>query len=173
MKAARKFACIFAWNYNKDSGYWTVFGTEPDESDCVCKELYSLYRRKGIGYYDTHIRASNVVFSFQDLIDSRVPGKGDGVRYERHDIDKMLLEYVDKIRAKRAISYWMYSKARNMSGAFMKIQRVYAGCCKYVYQGKELYQMVRKETKEIRLGNYCKILLWGIWRSCFRCWRYE
>lgn len=33
------------------------------------------------------------------------PEKGDGVRYERHDIDKMLLEYVDKIRAKRAISY--------------------------------------------------------------------
>lgn len=124
--------------------------------------MYSLYRRKGIGYYDTHIRASNVVFSFQDLIDSRVPGKGDGVRYERHDIDKMLLEYVDKIRAKKGYKLLnVLESEKYVWSIHEKYRECTQAAVSMFIKEKELYQMVRKETKEIRLGNYCKNITLG------------
>lgn len=90
------------------------------------------------------------------------PEKGDGVRYERHDIDKMLLEYVDKIRAKKGYKLLnVLESEKYVWSIHEKYRECTQAAVSMFIKEKELYQMVRKETKEIRLGNYCKNITLG------------
>lgn len=90
------------------------------------------------------------------------PEKGDGVRYERHDIDKMLLEYVDKIRAEKGYKLLnVLESEKYVWSIHEKYRECTQAAVSMFIKEKELYQMVRKETKEIRLGNYCKNITLG------------
>lgn len=90
------------------------------------------------------------------------PEKGDGVRYERHDIDKMLLEYVDKIKEEKGYKLLNILESEKY---VLSIHEKYRENTQFFVtmftREKELYNFIQRGLKEIKLENYRKKITLG------------
>lgn len=90
------------------------------------------------------------------------PELGDGIKFERHDVDRMLLEYVDSIKEKKG-----YKLLNPLDGEKF-VASIHEGYERYTKisigmftKEKELYDQIKKEIKEIKLENYRKKITLG------------
>ncbi len=87
------------------------------------------------------------------------PEQSDGVRLERHDVDKMLLEYVDSIKERKGYKLLNPLDSEKYIESIHERYKTYTSATVSVFtKEKELYNQVKKETKEVKLENYRKTL---------------
>ena len=95
-------------------------------------------------------------------LDPIFPKKDDGVRFERHDIDKLLLEYVDRLKEKKGYKLLNVLDSENYVVSIHAQYKIYTKAAISMFNKEnELYARVKKETVEVKLENYRKIITLG------------